>query len=47
LRKVGALQEGILRRSFQRNGRYYDQILWSILKDDWHQAKAVWGQKFH
>jgi ribosomal-protein-alanine N-acetyltransferase len=47
LRKVGALQEGILRRSFQRNGHYYDQILWSILKDDWHQAKAVWGQKFH
>jgi len=47
LRKVGALQEGILRRSFQRNGRYYDQILWSIIKDDWHQAKAVWGQKFH
>ena len=47
LRKVGALQEGILRRSFQRNGRYFDQILWSILKDDWRQAKAVWGPKFH
>lgn len=47
LRKVGALQEGILRRSFQRNGRYFDQILWSILKDDWRQAKAVWGPRFH
>ena len=47
LRKVGALQEGILRRSFQRNGRYFDQILWSILKEDWRQAKAVWGTKFH
>ena len=47
LRKVGALQEGILRRSFQRNGRYFDQLLWSILKEDWRPAKAVWGTKFH
>ena len=47
LRKVGALQEGILRRSFQRNGRYFDQILWSILKDDWREAKGLWGQKLH
>jgi len=47
LRKMGALQEGLLRRSFLRNGRYYDQILWSILKDDWRQAKTVWGPKYH
>jgi len=48
LRKVGALQEGILRRSFQRNGRYFDQILWSLLKDDWRQPKAAaWGPKLH
>jgi RimJ/RimL family protein N-acetyltransferase len=47
LRKVGAIQEGILRRSFQRNGRFFDQILWSILKDDWRQSKAVWGPKLH
>jgi ribosomal-protein-alanine N-acetyltransferase len=47
LRKMGAMQEGVLRRSFVRNGRYFDQILWSILKDDWRQAKAVWGPKLH
>jgi RimJ/RimL family protein N-acetyltransferase len=47
LRKMGAMQEGILRRSFLRNGRYFDQILWSILKDDWRLAKAVWGPKLH
>jgi RimJ/RimL family protein N-acetyltransferase len=47
LRKIGALQEGILRRSFQRNGRFFDQILWSILKEDWHQAKPAWGPTFH
>jgi RimJ/RimL family protein N-acetyltransferase len=47
LRKVGAMQEGTLRRSFQRNGRYFDQILWSILKEDWRQTNPVWGPKFH
>ena len=31
LRKVGA-SGSILRRSFQRNGRYFDQILWSITR---------------
>ena len=47
LRKLGAVQEGILRRSFQRNGRYFDQILWSILKDDWRQPRTVWCPTFH
>jgi|SRR5690349_647089 len=35
LRKIGAVQEGILRRSFLRNGQYHDQVLWSILAEDW------------
>ena len=47
LRKIGAIQEGVLRRSFLRDGEYLDQVLWSILPDDWYQAKAVWGPKVH
>lgn len=47
LRKIGAVQEGILRRSFKRNGQYLDQVLWSILHDEWRQSKAVWGPKIH
>ncbi len=35
LRKLGAVQEGILRRSLRRNHEYCDQVLWSVLKDDW------------
>jgi ribosomal-protein-alanine N-acetyltransferase len=35
LRKIGAVQEGLLRRSFLRNGQYHDQVLWGILADDW------------
>ena len=45
LKKIGAKQEGILRKSFQRNGEYLDQALWSILSEDWRHAKAVWGPK--
>ena len=39
LRKMGATQEGILRRSFLRNGDYLDQILWTILDEDWNRAR--------
>ena len=40
LRKLGAVQEGVLRRSFLRNGEYLDQALWTILQDDWLDAKT-------
>jgi ribosomal-protein-alanine N-acetyltransferase len=45
LRKLGAVQEGILRKSFLRNGQYHDQALWAILDEDWYRSKAVWGAK--
>jgi ribosomal-protein-alanine N-acetyltransferase len=45
LRKIGAVQEGILRKSFLRNGRYLDQALWAILPEDRYRSKAVWGSK--
>ena len=35
LRKLGARQEGVLRRSFLRNGTYLDQVLWTIFADEW------------
>jgi N-acetyltransferase len=45
LRKLGAVQEGVLRRSFLRNGEYLDQALWTILQEDWLEAKTVWGSR--
>ena len=45
LRKLGAVQEGILRKSFLRGGKYLDQSLWAILHEDWYRSKAVWGAK--
>ena len=35
LRKLGAVQEGILRESARRGAEYVDQVLWSVLKEDW------------
>jgi ribosomal-protein-alanine N-acetyltransferase len=45
LRKVGALQEGVLRKSFLRDGKHQDQALWAIIAKDWQRSKAVWGTK--
>src|SRR6266498_613427 len=41
LRKLGAVQEGVLRGSLLKNGQHLDQIMWSIIARDWFQAKAV------
>ncbi|HXD20012.1 MAG TPA: GNAT family protein [Vicinamibacterales bacterium] len=43
LRKLGAVQEGVLRGSLLKDGKHLDQIMWSILSQDWFQAKAVWS----
>jgi ribosomal-protein-alanine N-acetyltransferase len=41
LRKIGAVQEGLLRRSFLRNGQHHDQVLWGILADDWRLQRMA------
>jgi RimJ/RimL family protein N-acetyltransferase len=41
LRKLGAVQEGVLRRSFLRNGEHLDQALWTILAEEWRGVRAV------
>jgi [ribosomal protein S5]-alanine N-acetyltransferase len=41
LRKLGAQQEGVLRRSFLRDGQYMDQALWAILAEDWRARTSV------
>lgn len=47
LRKLGAVQEGVLRKSFLKNGEYLDQVLWTILDDEWRDAKVAWGTRVH
>jgi RimJ/RimL family protein N-acetyltransferase len=47
LRKLGAVEEGILRRSARLNGEYVDQVLWSLLKEDWGQHWVSIGPRVH
>jgi RimJ/RimL family protein N-acetyltransferase len=41
LLKMGAVQEGILRKSFQKDGVYLDQVLYAILEDDYRETQNV------
>jgi len=41
LRKLGAASEGLLRKSFLIRGEYLDQVLWSIVADDWLFATSA------
>jgi RimJ/RimL family protein N-acetyltransferase len=41
LQKLGAVQEAILRKSFLRNGQYFDQALYAILDSDWRAARDI------
>jgi [ribosomal protein S5]-alanine N-acetyltransferase len=40
LLKVGAVQEALLRKSFQCNGQYVDQLLYAILDEDWRASRG-------
>ncbi len=44
LRKIGAVQEGMLRKSFLKNGEYLDQVLWTIIDEDWSISRALWDR---
>jgi RimJ/RimL family protein N-acetyltransferase len=41
LRKMGAVRECELRGSFLRDGEYHDQRLWTILLEEWHEARPL------
>jgi RimJ/RimL family protein N-acetyltransferase len=41
LLKMGAVQECVLRQSFQKDGAYLDQVLYAILDTDWGGRRAA------
>jgi RimJ/RimL family protein N-acetyltransferase len=47
LRKIGAVQEGILRKSLLRDGEYLDQTLWAILDEDRRLSKSLVSSLIH
>lgn len=40
LEKLGAVQECVLRRSFEKNGEYLDQVLYAMLDTDWRGLRT-------
>jgi RimJ/RimL family protein N-acetyltransferase len=49
LLKIGAVQEGVLRKSFLRSGCVFDQALFAILADDWraHRRGPATATRVH
>jgi RimJ/RimL family protein N-acetyltransferase len=47
LRKLGAVQEGVLRESVRRGSAYLDQVLWSVLKEDWGEHWVSTAPRVH
>jgi RimJ/RimL family protein N-acetyltransferase len=41
LQKLGAVQECRLRKSFQKNGEYLDQMLYAMLDTDWRGSRSI------
>src|SRR5215207_9657810 len=41
LRKIGAVQECVLRGSLERNGAFLDQALYSVLDFDWRESRRL------
>ena len=43
LRKLGAVQEAVLRQSLRRDGDYLDQVLWTLTAEHWHALRPLAG----
>ena len=41
LRKIGAVAECVLRKSFRHGGGYLDQVLYAIIDVDWYGARTL------
>jgi N-acetyltransferase len=47
LRKLGATQEGLLRRARTHDGGFHDHVLWAIVATDWTDVPAVRTSSIH
>ena len=46
-RKLGAAPEGVLRRGLTCHGEYHDQLMWSVLADDWRALRIHYKERVH
>jgi len=47
LRKIGAIPEGILRRTLPKNGVYLDQLMYALLREEWRAARVTPAPPLH
>ena len=47
LRKLGAAQEGVLRRAQFRDGAYRDHVLWAVVAGDWRSDRDLTPLQIH
>ena len=47
LQKIGAVREALLRKSFLKDGRYHDQVLWAITADEWRFRRSPVHRLLH
>jgi RimJ/RimL family protein N-acetyltransferase len=40
-RKMGAVPEGVARQALKCQDCYHDELMWSLLADDWRQSRTV------
>lgn len=40
-RKMGSVPEGVARRALEVDGRYHDQLMWSLLAEDWRASRHL------
>jgi ribosomal-protein-alanine N-acetyltransferase len=45
LKRLGAVHEGVLRKSFLRHGEFLDQSLWTLFADEWRDAQVPRGSR--
>jgi ribosomal-protein-alanine N-acetyltransferase len=47
LQKIGAVREALLRKSFLKDGRYHDQVLWTICASEWRLIESAAPVRVH
>ena len=47
LEKLGGMREGRLHRAFSKNGKYFDEMLWTILGADWLRGRQLTAPRSH
>lgn len=47
LRKLGATQEGLLRRALCREGGFHDQVLWAMVAGEWASPRDLSHYRVH